>query len=103
MARALLIKLHLYFSAFFAAAIVLVASSGGLYLIGIKGSVEQTMVGSLDSRESLLADPSHAAVASALAELGVPDFDFDYVKQKGSRLMTRPTTRPFYTLDIEGD
>ena len=35
MARALLIKLHLYFSAFFAAAIVLVASSGGLYLIGI--------------------------------------------------------------------
>ena len=103
MARALLIKLHLYFSAFFAAAIVLVASSGGLYLIGIKGSVEQTMVGSLDSRESLLADPSHAAVASALGELGVPDFDFDYVKQKGSRLMTRPTTRPFYTLDIEGD
>jgi len=103
MARALLIKLHLYFSAFFAAAIVLVASSGGLYLIGIKGSVEQTMVGSLDSGESLLADPSHAAVASALGELGVPDFDFDYVKQKGSRLMTRPTTRPFYTLDIEGD
>jgi len=103
MARALLITLHLYFSAFFAAAIVLVASSGGLYLIGIKGSVEQTMVGSLDSGESLLADPSHAAVASALAELGVPDFDFDYVKQNGSRLMTRPTTRPFYTLDIEGD
>jgi len=103
MTRALLIKLHLYFSAFFAAAIVLVASSGGLYLIGIKGSVEQAMVGSLDSGESLLADPSHAAVTSALEELGVPDFDFDYVKQSGSRLMTRPTTRSFYTFDIEGD
>mgnify|MGYP003324753173 FL=1 len=103
MARALLIKLHLYFSAFFAAAIVLVAVSGGLYLIGIKGSVEQTMVGSLDSGEALLADPSHAAVDAALAGVGVADFDFDYVKQSGSRLTTRPTTRPFYTLDIEGD
>ncbi len=103
MARALLIKLHLYFSAFFAAAIVLVAVSGGLYLIGIKGSVEQTMVGSLDSGEALLADPSHAAVDAALAGVGVADFDFDYVKQSGSRLTTRPTTRPFYTLDIEGE
>jgi len=100
MARALLIKLHLYFSAFFAAAIVLVASSGGLYLIGIKGTVEQTVIGTLDSGEALLADPSHAAVASALAELGVLDFDFDYVKQSGSHLITRPTTRPFYSLDI---
>lgn len=103
MARALLIKLHLYFSAFFAAAIVLVAVSGGLYLIGIKGSVEQTMVGSLDSGEALMADPSHAAVDAALAGVGVADFDFDYVKQSGSRLTTRPTTRPFYTLDIEGE
>ena len=40
MARALLIKLHLYFSAFIAAAIVLVAVSGGRYLIGIKGTIE---------------------------------------------------------------
>ena len=103
MARALLIKLHLYFSAFFAAAIVLVASSGGLYLIGIKGTVEQTLIGTLDSGEVLLADPSHAAVTSALEELEVLDFDFDYVKQSGSRLITRPTTRPFYTLDVDGD
>tara|TARA_Y100000589_G_scaffold285879_1_gene285651 strand:- start:774 stop:896 length:123 start_codon:yes stop_codon:yes gene_type:complete len=40
MARALLIKLHLYFSAFIAAAIVLVPVSGGRYLIGIKGTIE---------------------------------------------------------------
>ena len=100
MARAVLIKLHLYFSAFFAAAIVLVAVSGGLYLIGIKGSVEQTLVGSLDSGEALLAEPSHAAVEAALVAVGVTDFTFDYVKQSGLRLITRPTTRPYYTLDI---
>ena len=39
---------------------------------------------------------------AALASLGVDDFEFEYVK-KSSRLITRPTTRAFYTLDISGD
>ena len=103
MARALLIKLHLYCSAFFAAAIVLVAVSGGLYLIGIKGTIEQTPVGTLATGQQLLLEPSEAQVQAALASLGVSDFEFEYVKQKGSQLITRPTTRPFYTLDISGE
>ncbi|CAI8390688.1 MAG: Uncharacterised protein [Halieaceae bacterium] len=103
MARALLIKLHLYCSAFFAAAIVLVAVSGGLYLIGIKGTIEQMPVGTLATGQQLLLNPSEAKVQAALASLGVSDFEFEYVKQKGSQLITRPTTRPFYTLDISGE
>ena len=103
MTRALLIKLHLYLSAFFSAAIILVAVSGGLYLIGIKGSVEQTLVGTLSAGQQLLASPSQSAVQSVLAEAGVSDFRFDYVKQKGAQLITRPTTRAFYTLDVVGD
>ncbi|MGB2360588.1 MAG: hypothetical protein ACPH51_00455 [Luminiphilus sp.] len=103
MARALLIKLHLYCSAFFAAAIVLVAVSGGLYLIGIKGTIEQTPVDTLATGQQLLLDPSEAKVQAALVTLGVSDFEFEYVKQKGSQLITRPTTRPFYTLDISGE
>ncbi|MBR9794891.1 MAG: hypothetical protein GYB45_02280 [Gammaproteobacteria bacterium] len=103
MARALLIKLHLYCSAFFAAAIVLVAVSGGLYLIGIKGTIEQTPVGTLATGQQLLLDPSEAKVQAALVTLGVSDFEFEYVKQKGLQLITRPTTRPFYTLDISGE
>ena len=103
MTRALLIKLHLYLSAFFSAAIILVAVSGGLYLIGIKGSVEQTPVGTLSAGQQLLANPSKSAVESALAQAGVSDFRFDYVKQKGAQLITRPTTRAFYTLAVAGD
>ena len=103
MTRALLIKLHLYCSAFFSAAIVLVALSGGLYLIGIKGTIDQTPVGLAGSGEQLLAEPSIEAVHAVLTEVGVTDFEFDYVKQKGSQLITRPTTRPFYTLDVSGD
>jgi hypothetical protein len=93
----------LYCSAFFAAAIVLVAVSGGLYLIGIKGTIERTSVGTLATGQQLLLDPSEAKVQAALASLGVSDFEFEYVQQKGSQLITRPTTRPFYTLDISGD
>ncbi|MFL2503105.1 MAG: hypothetical protein ACJ0Q1_09365 [Luminiphilus sp.] len=103
MARILLIKLHLYFSAFFSAAIVLVALSGGLYLIGIKGSVDQQLVGTVDMGEALLADPSHARVAAALSAAGVTDFEFDYVNVKGTQLVTRPTSRPFYSLTIDDD
>ena len=103
MSRALLIKLHLYCSAFFSAAIVLVALSGGLYLIGIKGTIDQTRIGLAGSGEQLLAEPSIEAVHAVLTEVGVTDFDFDYVKQKGSQLITRPTTRPFYTLDVSGN
>ena len=103
MTRTLLIKLHLYLSAFFSAAIILVAVSGGLYLIGIKGSIEQTTLGTVLSGQQLLQDPSEVAVQAALTSLGVADFEFEYVKQKGSQLITRPTTRPFYTLDISGE
>ena len=103
MTRALLIKLHLYLSAFFSAAIILVAVSGGLYLIGIKGSVEQAPVNILDGGRTLMADPSHDAVSQALNRAGVSGFEFEYVKQKGAQLITRPTTRPFYTLDIQED
>ena len=65
MARTLLIKLHLGCSAFFAAAIVFVAVSGGLYLIGIKGSTKQTPVGTLAMRQQVLQDPSGGNVQAA--------------------------------------
>ena len=103
MTRSLPIELHLYCSAFFAAAIVLVAVSGGLYRIGTKGSIEQTPVGIFARGQQLSQDPSEASLQTALASLGVADFEFEYFKQKGSQLITRLTTRSFYKLDISGD
>ena len=50
-----------------------------------------------------MQDRSEANVQAALASLGGDDCEFKYVKQKGSQLITRPTTRAFYTLDISGD
>ena len=42
-------------------------------------------------------------MSQALNRAGVSGFEFEYVKQKGAQLITRPTTRPFYTLDIQED
>jgi len=80
-----------------------VATSGGLYLLGIKGSVEATRVAVLPEAAQQLTDPSKANVLAVLAQAGVSGFDFDYVKDRGDILQTRPTSRPFYQLQIVGD
>ena len=74
-----MIKLHPYLSVFFSAAIILVAVSGVLYLIGSKGSVEQTPLGSLDVGRQLMADSGKEAVLSTLNLGGVTGFEFEYV------------------------
>ena len=103
MARGLLIKIHLYLSAFFAPAIVLVAVSGGLYLLGVKGSVDSAPLGSAPADTRWTVDPSKAMVQDALSSIGVVDFHFDYVKRQGAGWITRPTTRVFYGFERQGE
>ena len=50
-----------------------------------------------------MADPGKEAVLNKLDLVGVTGFEFEYVKKKGGQLITRPTTRAFYTLDIQED
>ena len=102
MNRALFITVHMYLSAFFAVFVLLVATSGGLYLLGYKGSVEKTPV---YSREAGFEPPADAAaldasVASLLAEAGVSDYSFEYVKVKANTLYTRPTSRTHYVIEL---
>jgi hypothetical protein len=58
MSRSLFITIHLYLSSFFAAVVVLVAFSGGMYLIGVKGSTETTEIGSLDGGSPIDGRPN---------------------------------------------
>lgn len=87
---------HLLVAAFVAPFILLAAISGGLYLIGVKGTVEQTNI----------ELPSHAAldfqsptlksdVQTLLQELTLND-DFEYIKNRGNVIQTRPTSRAHY-------
>ena len=101
MKRSLLIRLHLYSAAFLSPAFLFVAISGGLYLVGVKGSVEQTVVGvpsqlALDpSSESLYEDVQKVLLAAGISH------DFEYIKVKGEMLLTRPTSRNFYKLAMQ--
>ncbi|MFT4767904.1 MAG: hypothetical protein ACI8RN_001034 [Glaciecola sp.] len=103
MGRPLLINIHLYLSSFFAAVVVLVAFSGGMYLLGVKGSLETTEVAQINGGVALMADPSKEAVLTALRSAGIEDFGFDYVITRGDTLITRPTSRSYYGLTVDGD
>lgn len=104
MDRKLLITIHMYLSAFFAPAVLLVAFSGGLYLFGIKGAVEQETI---YSSHDLSIDSSSASlktdVAAALVTAGVDSYTFEYVKVKGTTLYTRPTSTDHYIINLNPD
>ncbi len=103
MNRALFITIHMYLSAFFAVFVLLVATSGGLYLLGYKGSVDSSAVHS-EANSAGLADMKGEALEQAVAELlgraGVEGYRFEYVKVKGSTLYTRPTSRQHYMIEL---
>lgn len=101
MDRKLLITIHMYLSAFFAPAVLLVAVSGGLYLVGIKGNVEQEVVYrtsdvKIDSDSTSLKQD----VESLLARAGIDSYSFEYVKVKGTTLYTRPTSANHYIINL---
>jgi len=101
MNRAIFVTIHMYLSAFFASFVLLVSISGGLYLLGVKGSVQQESVFqtadiSIDTgSETLKAD-----VDSLLTAAGASDYSYEYVKVKGSTLYTRPTSREHYIIKL---
>lgn len=85
MDRKLLITIHMYLATFFTPAVLLVAISGGLYLAGFKGDVEQKTIFSnsditIDSKSASL----HADVAALLSSAGVKSYSFEYVKVRGT-------------------
>jgi hypothetical protein len=104
MDRKLLITVHMYLSAFFAPALMLVAVSGGLYLAGIKGVVEQEIIyrsdgATIDSNSASLKTD----VAALLNTAGVDAYSFEYVKVKSSSLYTRPTSSDHYIIKLNSD
>jgi len=98
-----LVLLHLFFAAFMAPAFLLVAVSGGLYLIGNKGKVATTAVNlpagtTLDFKsQSLEAD-----VRSLFERAGI-DEDFEYIKNRGDHIQTRPTSQKYIEIRQNSD
>ena len=102
MSRNFFIQAHLLLAALFTPIILLTVISGGLYLLGVKGSVKQSAV---TPPPGLSIDLSSAAletdVRQLLAQIN-PNYSFEYLKVKGNTLYTRPTSKPHYELRLGG-
>ena len=94
----------MYLAAFFTPAVLLVAISGGLYLAGVKGDVEQkTIFSSSDIAINSKSASLHADVAALLSRAGVKSYSFEYVKIRGTDLYTRPTSSDYYIIKTSSD
>jgi len=95
--------LHLCVAAFLAPVVLLMAVSGGLYLLGIKGKVTEVPV-DLPSGATLdlAATDLEAAVRQLLADTGI-EHRFEYLKRENRTLTTRPTSRAYYVLRVDQD
>ena len=98
--RELWINLHLWVAAFFTPILLIIAISGGLYLVGVKGTTVDTAVSlpadtKLDPKSSNLK----ADVDALLRKAGI-EHSFEYIKKSGSTLTTRPTSRTYYVLNV---
>ena len=103
MSRRLLVSIHLYLAAFFAPMVIVMAVSGGLYLLGEKGQMQSRELGFVsglslkDDSPSLTDD-----VRTVLHRMGV-GARFEYVKGKGGEFSTRPSSREHYRLSQKAD
>jgi len=92
---------HLYIAAFLAPGLLLMSISGGLYLFGIKGNTTDVEI-SLPAGTAIdFKSPSFEQDVRTLLSNVDSDYDFEYVRQRGKAAQTRPTSRPYYTLNNE--
>lgn len=91
-----LINLHLLFAGFLAPAFLLLAISGGLYLIGNKGKFDAQPI-NLPATASLdFKSPTLEADVRELLSAANIDHKFGYISKRGSaKIHLRPTSRSF--------
>lgn len=94
--RNTLTLLHLFGAGFMAPAFLLLAISGGLYLTGNKGKFESVPV-ALPAAVSLdFTSPDLETDVRALLKSNNMDTDFEYIRNRGSVIQLRPTSRTHY-------
>jgi hypothetical protein len=99
MDRKILIKAHLIAAAFFTPALIIIAISGGLYLLGIKGTITATPVNvPAGTPFNIKAQSLDDEVRNLLQQLNI-NHEFEYVKVSGNLLYTRPTSKTHYEIN----
>ncbi|MEK9712227.1 MAG: PepSY domain-containing protein [Thalassolituus sp.] len=97
MNRKTLVTLHLYLAAFFAPVMLILAISGGLYLLDIKGEMVKGETVLIEGA-TISAEGDKAEQVKAVLALAGLDNDFEYIKERGPMMQTRPTSRDHYEI-----
>ena len=100
MSRKLLFNIHFYLSSFFTPFLLLIAITGTFYLFGEKGELKSTLV---NDNFTISSDSSKKEQISSLLKNIAPDYNFEYLKDRGSSIQTRPTTRDYYNFKKNKD
>ena len=100
MTRNFWIKAHLLAAAFFTPLILLMAISGGLYLVGVKGELHQSAIALPENASIDLKSPSLEDDVRKILTAVDSNYMFEYLKIKGSTIYTRPTSKPHYELKV---
>ena len=98
MNRRLIINIHLYLAAFLAPVVLLIAISGGLYLVDAKGNTEKEVVHTGQLSEFNFDNKDRKVeVQNLLTTLGI-DHSFEYIRGGATSMITRPTSSTYYAV-----
>ena len=101
--RRLVVLMHLCAASFMAPAFILVAISGGLYLTGNKGDFKtESLVLPVDAQLSFESNTLEADVRALLKSTDI-DHTFEYIKNRGSVIQLRPTSRTYLQFEQTAD
>lgn len=94
--RKKLILVHLLLAAFTVPTLILVGLSGGLYLTGIKGeTAKQEIALPIAITLDFSSDTLEQDVQSLFKTLGI-EHKYEYLKNRGKLIQTRPTSRTYF-------
>ncbi len=93
MSRKLVVTIHLSLAAFFSPILIIIAISGGLYLIGEKGDIEKEVVFQGSLTEFNFSDDDMSGQVRQFIEKNNISHQFEYVKGGKTFAFTRPTSK----------
>ena len=93
--RKLLVTLHLLFAGFLTPAFLLLAITGGNYLIGNKGSLDKTPIALVENAQLDFKSATLESDVRKLLSANNIDYKFEYVKNRGTVIQLRPTSRKY--------
>jgi hypothetical protein len=93
--RRTLILVHLYLASVFAPMFVVVAITGGNYLLNIEGETSSVPIALPANARLDFESPNFADDVRAILSQTDANIEFEYMRSRGNSAFTRPTTRPF--------